>query len=62
MTFSFIGVAIMMISIFGSMFLAGRNASDKQRQTKILLFLLYFWLFAFVQLLIAAVVYSLMAG
>jgi len=43
------------------MLLASRNASDRQRQTKILLFVLYFWSLTFVQLIVVAIGYSVMA-
>ena len=56
-----IGVTILTISIIGGLLLARRNASDRQRQTKILLFFLYFWVLAFVQLIVAAIGYSVMA-
>ena len=61
MIVAIIGVTILMISVVGGMLLAGRNTSDQQRQTKILLFALYFWLLAFVQLIAAAIGYSVMA-
>ena len=60
MIVAIIGVAILVASVVGGMLLASRNASDQQRQTKILLFALYFWLLAFVQLIVAAIVYSVM--
>jgi hypothetical protein len=60
MIVAIIGVTILTISIIGGMLLARRNASDQQRQTKILLFVLYFWVLAFVQLAIVAIGYSVM--
>ena len=57
-----ISVTILVVSVIGGMLLASRNASDQQRQTKILLFALYFWLLAFVQLIVAAIGYSVMTG
>jgi hypothetical protein len=42
MIVAIIGVAILVTSVVGGMLLASRNASDRQRQTKILLFVLYF--------------------
>ena len=54
------GVAILAISIIGGLLLASRNASDQQRQTKILLFVLFFWVLAFAQLIIVAIGYSVM--
>ena len=61
MIVAIIGVTILAISVIGGMLLASRNASDQQRQTKILLFALYFWLLVFVQLIIVAIGYSVMA-
>ena len=61
MIFASIGVTILVISIIGGLLLASRNASDQQRQTKILLFVLFFWVLAFAQLIIVAIGYSVMA-
>lgn len=61
MIFAIIGAIILMISIVGGVLLAGRNASDQQRQMKILRFALYFWVLTFVQLIIVAIGYSVMA-
>jgi hypothetical protein len=60
MIVAIISVTILVISIIGGMLLARRNASDQQRQTKILLFVLYFWVLAFVQLIVVAIGYSVM--
>ena len=60
MIFAIIGIGILVISIIGGMLLAGRNASDRQRQTKILLFSLYFRVLAFMQLIVVAIGYSLL--
>ena len=60
MIVAIIGIGILVISIIGGMLLAGRNASDRQRQTKILLFSLYFWVLAFMQLIVVAIGYSLL--
>ena len=56
-----IGVTILTISIIGGLLLARRNASDRQRQTKILLFVLFFWVLAFAQLIVVAIGYSVKA-
>ena len=61
MIFAIIGVTILVISIIGGLLLASRNASDQQRQTKILLFVLFFWVLVFAQLIIVAIGYSVMA-
>ena len=60
MNFAIIGVIILVISIVGGLLLAGRTASDQQRQTKILLFALFFWVLTFAQLIIFAIGYSVM--
>jgi hypothetical protein len=60
MTVVIIGVTILTISIVGGLLLARRNASDQQRQTKILLFVLFFWVLVFVQLIVVAIGYSVM--
>ncbi len=61
MIVAIIGVAILVTSVVGGMLLASRNASDRQRQTKILLFVLYFWSLTFIQLIVVASGYSVMA-
>ena len=61
MIVAIIGVIILTISIIGGVLLARRNASDQQRQTKILLFFLYFWVLVFAQVMIVAIGYSVMA-
>jgi hypothetical protein len=61
MIVAIIGVTILTISIIGGLLLARRNASDQLRQTKILLFVLFFWVLAFVQLIVVAIGYSVMA-
>ena len=60
MIIAIIGITILVISVSGGLLLARRNALDQQRQTKILLFVLYFWVLVFVQLIVAAAGYSLM--
>jgi hypothetical protein len=60
MIFAIIGVTILVVSIIGGLLLVSRNASDQQRQTKILLFALYFWVLAFAQLIVFAIGYAVM--
>lgn len=55
------GIIILAISIIGGMLLVSRTVPDQQRQTKILLFALYFWALAFVQLIIVAIGYWVMS-
>jgi hypothetical protein len=62
MIVAIIGVTILLISITGGMLLVSRNASGQQRQMKILLFALYFWGLAFIQLIVVAIGYSLLTG
>jgi hypothetical protein len=57
MIIAIIGTTIVVISIIGSSLLVNRGALDQQRETKILLFLLYFWMLAFVQLIVFAIGY-----
>ena len=57
MTVLYSAIAIVSVSILGAVFLSGRHHSSEQKQTRILLFGLYFWLLAFVQLIIYALVY-----
>jgi len=60
MIIAIIGLTILTISIVGSLRLARRNASDQQRQTKVLLFVLFFWVLVFAQLIVVAIGYSVM--
>ena len=60
MTVAIIGIAILLISTVGAMFWVNRPDSDNQGQTKILLFALYFWILAFIQLILVAVGYSVL--
>lgn len=62
MIFAIAGVIILVVSIAGGLLLVNRNASDQQRQTKILVFGLYFWVLVFVQMLVVAIGYSVMNG
>lgn len=62
MNVAIIGVTILMISLVGGLLLARRNATDQQRQTKVLLFVLFFWVLVFAQLLVVAIGYSVLAG
>jgi hypothetical protein len=52
------GIIILLISVIGGSLLASHNAADRQRQTKILLFVLFFWVLVFAQLLVVAIGYS----
>jgi hypothetical protein len=62
MSVAITGVIILAISIAGGVLLAGRNARDGQRQMKVLLFILFFWVLVFAQLLVVAIGYSLLTG
>jgi hypothetical protein len=55
------GIMILAISIIGGVLLVSRTVPDQQRQTKILLFALYFWGLVFVQLIIVAIGYLVMS-
>jgi hypothetical protein len=56
--FATIGIAIVVISIFGGMFVVKHKASEQPKQVKVILFGLYFWGLVFLQLLIFGLVYS----
>ena len=62
MTIAMIGIAILVISTVGAIFWVKRSESGKQRQTKILLFALYFWVLVFVQLILVSLGYSVLSG
>jgi hypothetical protein len=60
MTVAIIGIAILVISIVGAILLVKRSESSMQKQTKILLFALYFWALAFAQLILVSLSYSVL--
>jgi hypothetical protein len=62
MTVAIIGIAILVISTVGAILWIKRSESRLQRQTKILLFALYFWVLVFVQLILVALGYSVLTG
>jgi hypothetical protein len=62
MSVAITGVTILLVSVIGGLLLARRNATDRQRQTRILLFVLFFWALAFAQLLVVAIGYSVLTG
>ena len=62
MTVAIIGIAILIISTIGAIFWVKRSESGKQRQMKILLFALFFWVLVFAQLILVAVGYSVLTG
>ena len=62
MTVVIIGIAILVISTVGAMLWVKRSESSMQRQTKILLFALYFWVLIFAQLIIVSLSYSVLSG
>ena len=52
-----LGIAILVIATLGAVLWVRRSAPGQPRQAKILLFGLYFWVLAFVQLIVAALFY-----
>jgi len=62
MTVAMTGIFILLISTAGAILWVKRSGSDGQRQTRILLFALYFWILAFIQLVLVAVGYSVLTG
>lgn len=62
MNVAVVAIAILVISTVGATLWAKRSGAGTQRQTKILLFGLYFWILVFLQLILAALGYSILAG
>jgi len=62
MTVAIIGIAILVISTIGAILWVRLPDSDNQTQTNILLFALYFWVLAFIQLILVAVGYSVLTN
>jgi L-cystine uptake protein TcyP (sodium:dicarboxylate symporter family) len=62
MTVAIIGIAILVISTVVATLWVKRSESGRQRQVKILLFALYFWVLVFVQLILVSLGYSVLAG
>jgi hypothetical protein len=60
MTAAMIGIAILVISTVGATLWVNRPDSARPRQTKLLLFGLYFWILAFIQLIVVAIGYSVL--
>ena len=58
MTVAIIVIAILVISTAGAIGWIKRSESTMQKQTKILLFALYFWVLVFSQLILVAISYS----
>jgi hypothetical protein len=61
MTVAVISIAILAMSVIGAILWVRREAPGQQRQTKVLLFVLYFWVLAFIQLIVVAIAYSVLA-
>lgn len=60
MVVAIIGIAILVLSVAGALLWVRREASGQERQTRVLLFALYFWVLAFIQILVAGVGYWLL--
>jgi len=62
MSIALAGIVMLVIAAGGGALLARRPAPGRERQTKILLFVLYFWVLAFIELIVAGIGYALLAG
>ena len=60
MNYGLIGAIILMVSSLGGWLLVKYKNTDKSKQVKWALFVLYFWLLNFIQLIILAVAYYFM--
>lgn len=59
MAIALTGIAIFVIAVAGGWLIVRRKSSEQDKQVKVLLFGLYFWVLVFVQLLIVAAIYYL---
>jgi hypothetical protein len=59
--YAIVGIVILALSVAGAWWLGarGKPSGDEQRPPRVLVLALYFWLLAFAQLIIAAVVYAM---
>jgi hypothetical protein len=60
MTVAIIGIAILVIATVGAIRWVKQSGSSMQRQTRILLFALYFWVLVFIQLILVSLGYSVL--
>ncbi len=60
MAIALIGIGVLIVSILGAWLLVRRNEEARASDTKLLVFGLYFWVLAFLQLLILALGYWLL--
>jgi uncharacterized membrane protein len=60
MNIALTGIAVFALSVLGGWILVKRNSPEQPTQVKAVLFGLYFWGLAFLQLLIVAAVYYLL--
>ena len=59
MNYALIGVIMLFVATLGGWLLVRYKNFDKSKQVKWALFVLYFWLLNFVQLIMLAIVYQL---
>ena len=59
MTIAITGLVVFIVSVLGAWLLVRRNAEARASDTKLLVFGLYFWVLAFLQLLMLALGYWL---
>jgi hypothetical protein len=62
MNVAVVAITILVVSIVGATLWAKRSGSGTQREAKILLFALYFWILVFLQAILAAIGYSVLTG
>ncbi len=55
-----IGVVILLLSVAGAILWVRHEAAGQERQTRVLLFALYFWVLAFIQIIVVGVGYWLL--
>lgn len=60
MQVAIVGIVILVLSIIGAVLWVRHGDPERARQTNVLLFGLYFWILAFIQLIVVALAYALL--
>jgi hypothetical protein len=57
MVYAITSGTILIIAILGGIYFARKNSIEKENQVKVMLFVLYFWLLVFIQVILFALGY-----
>jgi cytochrome b561 len=55
-----IGITVLLISVAGAVWRVSKSAQAQPQQVRVLHFMLYFWVFVFIQLILAAIGYAVL--